>query len=91
MKTRTFWADVILIQREHKWQSRRLSKPLKYHRGRNQEIPWQNQIYAISFHKSIPKKDNRAKEPIEGGKLHPRKSKKVVFFHQTQKKITTQT
>jgi hypothetical protein len=36
-------------------------------------------------------KGNRWKTPIQGGKLHPRKSKKVIFFQQTQKKIATQT
>jgi hypothetical protein len=28
------------------------SKTLNYHRWRNQDIPWQNQIYTISSHKS---------------------------------------
>jgi hypothetical protein len=36
-------------------------------------------IYTISFHKSKPTKDNRWKTPTQGGKLHPRKSKKVIF------------
>ena len=31
------------------------------------------------------------KMPTQGGKLHPRKSKKVIFFQQTQKKIARQT
>ena len=34
-------------------------------------------------------KDNRRKTPIQGGKLHPEKSK-IVTFHQTQKKLTNQ-
>jgi hypothetical protein len=38
---------------------------------------------------SSPTKDNRWKTPIQGGKLHPRKGKKVIFFQQTQKKIAT--
>jgi hypothetical protein len=37
------------------------------------------------FHKSSPTKDNRWKTPAQGGKLHPRKSKKVIIFQQTQK------
>jgi hypothetical protein len=41
--------------------------------------------------KSSPTKDNRWKMPTQGGKLHPRKSKKVIFFQQTQKRIATQT
>jgi hypothetical protein len=30
------------------------------------------------------------KTPTEGGKLHPRRSKKVIIFQQTQKEIATQ-
>jgi hypothetical protein len=48
----------------------------------------QKQIYTISLHKSSPTKDNRWKTPTQGGKLHPRKSKKVIF-QQSQKKIHT--
>jgi hypothetical protein len=44
----------------------------------------------MSFHKSTPTKDNRWKTPTQGEKLHPKKSKKVIF-QQTQKKIVTQT
>jgi hypothetical protein len=47
-------------------------------------------IYTISFYKSSPTKDSRWKTPTQGGKLHPRKSKKVIF-EQTQKNIATQT
>jgi prolyl oligopeptidase PreP (S9A serine peptidase family) len=43
------------------------------------DISWQNQIYIISFLKSIPAKDNRWKTPKQVGKLYPRKSKKVIF------------
>jgi hypothetical protein len=35
------------------------SQTLNYHRWSNQDIPWQNQIYTISFHKSSPTKNNR--------------------------------
>jgi hypothetical protein len=51
-----------------------------------------NEIYIVSFHISSPTKDNRWKNhPAQEGKLHPRKSKKVIFIQQTQKKIRTQT
>jgi hypothetical protein len=66
-------------------------KTLNYYRWRNQDIPRKNQIYIVSFHKSSPTKDNRWKTPAKGGKLHPRVSKKVIIFQQTQKKIATQT
>jgi hypothetical protein len=37
------------------------------------------QIHTISFHKSSPSKDNKGKTPKEGGKLFPRKIKKVIL------------
>ena len=55
------------------------SKTLYYHRWRNQSIPPQNQIHTISFHESSPSKDNKGEIPTQGGKLSPRKSKKVIF------------
>ena len=36
-------------------------------------------------------KNNKWKTPTQGGKLHPRKTKKIIFLQQTQKKIATQT
>ena len=64
------------------------SKTLNYHRWAKQDISWQNQIYIIFFNRSSPTKDNRWKTPIQGWKLHPRKSEKIIF-QQTQK-IATQ-
>jgi hypothetical protein len=49
------------------------------------------QIYTISFYQSSPTKDNRYKTSTQGGKIHPRKSKKLIFFQQTPKKIGIQT
>jgi hypothetical protein len=66
------------------------SKTLNYHRWRNQDIPSQNQIDRVSFYKSSPTKDKRWKTPTQEGKLHPGKSKKVIF-QQTPKNIVTQT
>jgi hypothetical protein len=37
-----------------------------------------------------PTKNNRWKTRTHGGKLHPRKGKKIIF-QQTQKKISTET
>jgi hypothetical protein len=45
----------------------------------------------IIFDNPSPTKDNKWKTPTQGGKLYPRISKKVIFFQQTPKKITTQT
>jgi hypothetical protein len=42
--------------------------------------------YTLSLHKCRCTKDNRWKTPTQGGKLHPRKNKKIIFFQQTQKK-----
>ena len=61
------------------------SKNLNYHVWRNQENPWQNQIHIISFHKHSTTKDNRWKSPTQGGKLHPRKSKKITFFQKPKR------
>jgi len=43
------------------------------------------------FHNSSSTKDNRWKTLIQGENLHPRKSKKVIFLQQTEKKRNTQT
>jgi hypothetical protein len=48
-----------------------------------------NQIYTISLHQYSSSKDNKWRTPTQGGKLHPRKSKKIIFFKKTKKKITT--
>jgi hypothetical protein len=42
-------------------------------------------LHSIS-HKSSISKDNRWKTPTQGGKLHPRKSKKEIFFQQTKRR-----
>ena len=41
-----------------------------------------------SFHESSPSKDNKGKTPTQGGKLCPRKSKKVIL-QGTKKKIVS--
>jgi hypothetical protein len=90
MKARRSWTDVIQTLRENKMpaQGTRPSKTLNFHRWRNQSIPLQNQIYSISFHKSGPSKDNKGKIPTQGGKLCPKKIKKIIF-QQTVKRIAT--
>jgi hypothetical protein len=56
------------------------SKTLNYSR-------WRIQINTIPFHESSPSKDFKGGTPTQGGKLHPRKSKKVIL--QPQKDVTT--
>lgn len=63
---------------------------LNYHRWRNQSIPRQNQIHALSLHESSPSKDNNRKEAIQGRKSRPRTTKKVII-QQTKKKTATRT
>jgi hypothetical protein len=90
MKARRVWAGVIQTLRDYKCQPRlQSSKTLNYHTQRKQDIPLQNQIYTISFYKSSHTKDHKWKIATQGGKLKPRKSKKVTF-QQTQKKLDTQ-
>jgi hypothetical protein len=48
-------------------------------------------MYTKLFHKTSPTKVNRWKTPTQGGKLHSKKSQKVIFILQIQKKIATQT
>ena len=54
------------------------SQTLNYHRGRNQSIPRQNQIHALSLHESSPSKDNNRKKPIQEREQRPRKNRKVI-------------
>jgi hypothetical protein len=80
MKARRSWADVIQTLREHKGQPRLLC-PAKLSitvDGKN-KIFHDKTKFTQSFHKSSPTKDNRWKIPTQGVKLHPRKSKKVIF------------
>jgi hypothetical protein len=56
----------------------------------------EKQIYSMRktnlqniFHKSRPIKDNRWKTTTQGRNVHPRKSKKLIIFQQTEKKIDT--
>ena len=72
MKTRRSWTDVIqtLKRPQMPAQATKPRKALNYHRWKKQDIPWQNQIYTISFRKSSSTKDNRWKTLTQGGKLH---------------------
>jgi hypothetical protein len=91
MKARRTWADVIQTLREYKCQPR-LLYPAKFSitiDGKIKTFHDKTKFTQYLFHKSIPTKDNKWKTPTQGGKLHPRKSKKVIF-QQTQKKIATQ-
>ena len=92
MKGRTSWADLIQALREQKCQPRLLYSTklsITIH-GETKMFHDKKKVYTIAFHKSSTTKDNRWKMPTQKGKLHSRKSKKVIFFHQTQDKITTQ-
>jgi hypothetical protein len=83
MKARRSWEDVTQTRREYKCQLR-LLYPAKL------SITIDGENYTVSLHKSSPTKNSRWKTPPQGGKLHPRKRKKLIF-EQTQKKIATQT
>jgi len=45
-------------------------------------------IYTIYFHKFSLTKDNKRKIPTQGGKLHPRKSKKHHLLSTNQKEVS---
>ena len=64
------WADVIETQKAQKCQPRLLYlTTLNYHRGRNQDIPWQNQIQTIFLYQSSPTEDFRRKSPTQGEEI----------------------
>jgi len=92
MKARRSWAGVIQMLREHKCQPKPLY-PAKLSinlDGGNKIFHGKTKFAQKYFHKSSPTKDNRWKTPTQGGKLHHRKSKKVIFLQQTHKKRDTQ-
>jgi hypothetical protein len=80
IKARSSWADVIQIVRQHKGKPRLQYPPKLSITTGGETKTFQKQICTISFQKSSPSKDNKWKTPTHGGKLHPRKSKKIVFF-----------
>jgi hypothetical protein len=88
MKDRRYWADVIQTLREQRLQPR-LPYPAKLPitiNGETKIFHDKTKFTLISVHNSIPTKNNRGKIPMVGVKLHPRKSKKVIFFQQTQRR-----
>jgi hypothetical protein len=89
VEARRSWADVIQILRQHKYQPRLLyPEKLSNNIDRETKITMTKQ----NLHSIFPALQRiiRWKTPTQEGKLHPRKSKKVIF-QQTQKKIATQT
>ena len=91
IKARRYCRDGIQTIREDKCQLRLLyPAKLSINIDEESKIFHDKNIFTVSFHKSSPTKDNRWKTPKQGGKLYHRKSKKVIFFQQTQQKIVTQ-
>jgi len=74
MKARRNWADVIQTLREHKYKNR-----LLYQIKLSINIDRETKIFhgTIPFHKSSPTEEKKWKTLTQGGKLYPRKSKKV--------------
>jgi hypothetical protein len=82
MKARRSWADVIQTLREHKCQPR-----LLYPAKLSITIDGENKIFHDKTKFTQYLSTNPAlqriidgKLPTQGGKVHPRKSKKVIFF-----------
>jgi hypothetical protein len=94
MKARRSWEDLIQTLTEHKCQPR-----LLYPSKLSITIVGENKIFHdktkftkyLSTNSALQRIINRWKWPTQRGKSHPRKSKKGIFFQQTQKKIATQT
>jgi hypothetical protein len=93
MKARRSWADVTHTLREHKCRPQVIipSKTQNTIDRETEIFHVKNKIYTITLYKSSATKDNRWKTPTQRAKLYPIKSKKVIFFQQTQMKIVTQT
>jgi hypothetical protein len=83
MKAKRSWVEVIQTLREHKCHPKLLSPAeLSITIDRETKITKTKFTQYLSIY--------RWKTPTQGGKLHPRKIKKVIF-QQTPKKIATQT
>ena len=67
-------------------QATTISKTFNHHKWRNQNIPGQNQIQAVSIYQSSPTEDSRRKTPTQGEYLHQRKNKILIISQQSQKK-----
>ena len=88
MKARRSWADIIQTLRKHKCQAR-LLYPAKLSTnisGKNKIFHDKNKFMKYFPQKSSTNKKNRWKMPSQGGKLHARKSRKVIFFQKTQRR-----
>jgi hypothetical protein len=80
MKARRSWAEVIQSLREHKCQPRLLyPAKLSITIDGEAKVFHDRTKFTQSFHKSSPSKENKGKTPTQGGKVCPRKSKKVTF------------
>jgi hypothetical protein len=67
MKSRRSWTDVIQTLREHKCQPRLLyPAKLSITIDGKQSIPRQNQVHTLSFHESIPSKENNRQKYKDG-------------------------
>ena len=81
MKARRSWADVIQTLREHKWQPR-----LLYPAKLSITIDGETKVFHdktkftqyLSMNPAL-QRIIKGKTPTQGGKLHPRKSKKIIF------------
>ena len=89
MKARRSWADVIETLTKQKCEPRLLYPTKRSVTIDGETEIWQNQIYTISFYKIIPTMDNRWKRQHKEGNYSLEKSKEVIFFQQTPKKIAT--
>jgi hypothetical protein len=80
VKARRSWSDVIQTLREHKCQHRLLyPKKLSITIDGDTKVFYDKTKFTISFHEPSPSKDNKGKTPTQGGKPHPRESKKVIL------------
>ena len=89
MKARRSWAEYMQTIREHKCKLLYTVK-LSITIDGETKIFHDKTKFTQYFSKPSPTKDNRGRTPLQLGSLYPGKNSILNFFHQTQKKITTQ-
>jgi hypothetical protein len=82
MKARRSWVDVIQTLREHKCQPRLLylAKLSITTDGETKVFHDKTKFTQYLSINPVLQKMIKGKTPTQGGKLHPRKSKKIIFF-----------
>jgi hypothetical protein len=91
MKVRRPWADIIQTLKTKMPAQATMPNKLSIFIDGETKMFHDKKIYTLSFYKYSSSKDNKCTSPTQEGKLYHRKSKKIIFFQQNQKKVATLT